>query len=63
MRKWTDWLREDLGSRPFAWRQPDFAPPLPFLIVKDPQSQVSRILVEPHLFDAEFCKAWMPFFL
>ena len=30
---------------------------------KDPQSQVSRILVEPHLIDAELRKAWMPFFL
>ena len=33
-----------------------------FLIVKDPQSQSSRILVEPHLLDAEFRKAWMPLF-
>ena len=36
--------------------------PSPFLIVKDPQSQVSWILVEPHLTDAEVRKAWMPFF-
>ena len=36
---------------------------LPFLVVKDPQTQSSRILVEPHLIDAEFRKAWMPFFL
>ena len=35
---------------------------LPFLVVKDPQTQSSRILVEPHLIDAEFRKAWMPFF-
>ena len=34
----------------------------PFLIVKDTQTQSSRILVEPHLIDAEFRKAWMPFF-
>ena len=62
LHKWTTWLREDLGSRPYAWLRPDFVPPSPFLIVKDPQSQVSRILVEPHLVDAEFRKAWMPFF-
>ena len=33
-----------------------------FLVVKDPQTQSSQILVEPHLIDAEFRKAWMPFF-
>ena len=33
---------------------------LPFLVVGDPQSQSSGILVEPHLNDAEF--SWMPFF-
>ena len=38
-------------------------PPSPFLVVKDPQTQPSRILVEPHLVDAEFREAWMPFFL
>ena len=27
----------------------------------DPQTQSSRIFVEPHLIDAEFRKAWMPF--
>ena len=62
MRTWTLWLREDVGSRPHAWLRPDFVPPSPFLIVKDPQSQISRILVEPRLTDAKFCKAWMPFF-
>ena len=62
VRKWTNWLREDLGSRLHAWLRPDFVPPSPFLVVKDPQTQSSRILVEPHLIDAEFCKAWMSFF-
>ena len=32
------------------------------LVVKNPQTQSSQILVEPHLVDAEFRKAWMPFF-
>ena len=44
------------------WLRPDFVPPSPFLIVKDPQTESSRILVEPHLVDAEFRKAWMDFF-
>ena len=62
IRKWARWLREDLGSRPYAWLRPDFVPPSPFLVVKDPQTQSSRILVELHLIDAEFREAWMPFF-
>ena len=63
IRKWVHWLREDLGSRPYAWLKPDFVPLSPVLVVKDPQTESSRILVEPHLIDAEFRKAWMPFFL
>ena len=62
IRKWVSWLREDLGSRPYSWLRPDFVPPSPFLVIKDPQTQSSRILVEPHLIDAAFRKAWLPFF-
>ena len=62
MRKWTSWLREDLGSRPFAWFRPDFVPPSPFLSVKDSKSKVPRILDEPCLADAEFCNTWRPCF-
>ena len=62
IRGWTWWLREDLNSGPYVWLRPDFVPPSPSLVVKDPQTQSSRILVEPHLIDAEFRKAWMPFF-
>ena len=62
VRKWTRWLRVDVSSRPYVWLRPDFVPPPPFLVVKDPQTKSSRILVEPHLVDAEFRKAWMPFF-
>ena len=36
--------------------------PSPFLVVKDSQTQSSRVVVEPHLIDAEFRKAWMPYF-
>ena len=62
MRKWTDWLREDLGSRAYAWLRPDFVLPSPFLVVKDPFAEASGILVEPHLIGAEFCKGWILFF-
>ena len=61
-RKWTRWFREDFNSRPYVWLRHDFVPPSPFLVVKDPQTQSSRILVEPHLIDAEFRKAWTLFF-
>ena len=63
IRKWVSWLREDLSSRPYVWLRPDFVPPSPFLVVKDPQSQSSQILVEPHLIDAEFWKGLDAFFL
>ena len=39
-----------------------FITPFPFLVIKDPHAESSRILVEPHLMVAEFVKAWMPFF-
>ena len=29
-------------------------PPSPFLVIKDPPTQSSEIIVEPHLIDAEF---------
>ena len=50
-----------LCSTPCAWLRPDFVPFSPFLVVKDPRTKSSRILVEPHLIDAEFRKVWMPF--
>ena len=48
------------GVRGPHWLRPDFV--LPFLVVKDPLTQASRTLLEPHLIDAEFRKAWMLFF-
>ena len=62
IRKWTRWLGEDLGAGPYAWLRPGFVPPSPFRVLKDPLANASRILVEPHLIDAEFRKAWLPFF-
>ena len=55
-------LREDLSSKPHVWLRFDFVPPSPFSVVKDPQTQSSRILVEPHHIDVEIRKAWVPFF-
>ena len=63
IRKWARWLREDLSSRPYVWLRPDFVPPFPFLVIHDSSTQFSHVVVELHLVDAEFRKAWMPFFL
>ena len=49
IRRWKRWLREDLSSRPYAWLRPDFVPPSPFLVVKDPQAGSPHVVVEPHL--------------
>ena len=62
IRLWGDWLREDLSSRPYTSLKPDVVLPSPFLVVLDSRTGSSRILVEPQLIDAEFRKAWMPFF-
>ena len=62
IRRWSRWLREGLSSRPYVWLRPDFVLPSPFLVVQDPHSRSSRVIVEPHLIDAEFRKAWMPYF-
>ena len=34
IRRWNQWLREDLSSRPYAWLRPDFVPPSPFLVIE-----------------------------
>ena len=62
LRRWATWLWEDIGAWPYVWLRPDFVPPSPNLVLEDPVAQTSRILVEPHLIDGEFRKAWMPFF-
>ena len=37
-------------------------PPSPSLIIKDKVTKTSQILVEAHLIDVQFRKAWMPYF-
>ena len=39
IRKWKGWLKEDLSSRPYAWLRPDFVPPSPFLVIRDPHTK------------------------
>ena len=60
---WKMWLREDLSSRPYQWLRPDLVPPAPYLVCNPKQTPgLSGILVQPALIDAQFRKAWMPFF-
>ena len=60
---WKRWLHEDLSSRPYKWLRPDLVPPAPYLVCDHRQTPGgSGILVQPSLIDAQFRKAWMPFF-
>ena len=60
---WSNWIREDLTSRPYQWVRPEFAPPAPYLVCKPQDSpNGSGLLVQPALIDAHFRKAWMPYF-
>ena len=45
IRKWASWLREDSGSRPYVWLRPDFLPPLPFLVIKNPLNELVLLLL------------------
>ena len=60
---WRNWILEDPLVHPYRWLRSDLVPPAPFLVC-DPEGTVdgSGILVEPSAIDAEFRKAWMPFF-
>ena len=60
---WSNWIREDLTSRPYQWLRPEFVPPAPYLVCKPLDSpNGSGLLVQPALIDAHFRKAWMPYF-
>ena len=59
----SNWIREDLTSRPYQWLRPEFVPLAPYLVCKPQDSpNGSGILVQPALIDAHFSKAWMPYF-
>ena len=60
---WSNWIREDLASRPYKWLRPEFVPPAPYLVCKPQDSpNGSGLLVHPALIEAHFRKAWMPYF-
>ena len=60
---WKRWLTEDLSSRPLQWLRSDLVPPAPYLVCDPKQTPGgSGTLVQPSPIDAQFRKAWMPFF-
>ena len=48
---------------PYQWLRPEFVPRAPYLVC-EPQDSANRsgILVQPAPIDANFRKAWMPYF-
>ena len=63
IRGWRNWIREDPLVHPYRWLRPDLVPPAPFLQC-DPRltPDGSGVLSGPHQIDAEFRKAWLPYF-
>ena len=60
---WARWLQEDRGASPCQWLRADCVSPSPLLVIGDKETMSSRILVEHHVVDAEFRKAWMHIFV
>ena len=60
---WRNWVREDPLVHPYRWLRPDLVPPAPFLQC-DPRLTAggSGVLSDPNAIDAEFRKAWLPYF-
>ena len=63
IRGWRHWIREDPLVHPYRWLRPDLVPPAPFLQC-DPRltPDGSGVLSDPNQIDAEFRKAWLPYF-
>ena len=63
IRWWRNWIREDPLVHPYRWLRPDLVPPAPFLQC-DPRLTPggSGVLSDPNQIDAEFRKAWLPYF-
>ena len=63
IRGWRDWIREDPLVHSYRWLRPDLVPPAPFLQC-DPRltPDGSGVLSVPYRIDAEFRKAWLPYF-
>ena len=63
IRVWRNWIREDPLVHPCRWLRPDLVPRAPFLQCEPHLTpDVSGVLSDPYRIDAEFRKAWLPYF-
>ena len=63
VREWRNWIREDPLVHPYRWLRPDLVPPAPFLQCEPCLTpDGSGVLSDPNQIDAEFRKAWLPYF-
>ena len=63
IRGWRNWIREDPLVHPYRWLRPDLVPPAPFLQCEPHCTpDGSGVLSDPNQIDAEFRKAWLPYF-
>ena len=63
VRGWRNWIREDPLVHPYRWLRPDLVPPAPFLQCEPRLTpDGSGVLSDPNQIDAEFRKAWLPYF-
>ena len=63
IRGWRNWIREDPLVHPYRWLRPDLVPLAPFLQCEPHLTpDGSGILSDPNQIDAEFRKAWLPYF-
>ena len=63
VRGWRNWIREDPLVHPYRWLRPDLVPPAPFLQCEPHRTpDGSGVLSDPNQIDAEFRKAWLPYF-
>ena len=63
VRGWRNWIRENPLVHPYRWLRPDLVPPAPFLQCEPHLTpDGSGVLSDPNQIDAEFRKAWLPYF-
>ena len=63
IRGWRNWIREDPSVHLYRWLRPDLVPPAPFLQCEPCLTpDGSGVLSDPNQIDAEFRKAWLPYF-
>ena len=63
VREWRNWIGENPLVHLYRWLRPDLVPPAPFLQCEPCLTPGrSGVLSDPNQIDAEFRKAWLPYF-